>query len=322
MVRRARLRTRVPAFGARAECRDASSDAEGVGMQDPQLVERSLGRYLELLEAPAAGAKPEFEQARDALRAVVVAALAGDAPAVLANDDGELEGNLADVVARVAAVQHERVRLINPLTLGLGSPHPEWIFLGYESAYSIDEEPSFALEGCVLSTLWSADAGGIPFREHPYDLYGRIGRIAKRMRVPGHYWRKISELIEAEDGRWGDRAYLVEICAEPALAHGGAPPVAERVEFLQDLVRRAEARVLVVANRQEHSAPKEAIASAFLGVENLKPGETVTLPNGKRRVDAEFVGGPGRLVVFTRHLSNDVSHRFLAELRAQIHDRA
>ncbi len=292
-------------------------------MNIPVLVEGSLRRYREVLTTPVAGSRSTaFLRAQAGLRELVDAALEGRPLGVDTDATGGISGSVGEAVKAVASTpRQEKRNLLNPLTLGLGAPEPEWVFLGYEAAYGLEEEPNFTLEGCLLSALWRSEASHVAFRQHPYDLYKHTPALANRIRTPGHYWAKISELVEAPDRRWGTRAYLVEICAEPARTHAAAPPGNERVTFLKDLMRSSGARVLVIARRREHRELKEEIAAAFLRNDVLPTSETVSIPNGERSVDTDFIGQHGRLVVFTRHLSNDISHEFLRSLRQAIADR-
>lgn len=304
--------------------RDEESGLEDKPSDEPaDIIDRSLW-YFErhLASLRLAGRSAEFLLARQMVETVVKVARAGRLRFGASETEGTVPSELLGVVAAVSAVSPaEKEDLINPLTLGLGAPTPKWMFLGYEAAYGLEEEPNFTLEACLLSVIWKAQlANG--FHQHPYFLLRTIPEHARRLRQRGHYWNIVAQLTKATEGRWGDGAYLIEISARPARTHAGGSALSEdRIRFLLDVVRVSGAKVLVVANRDEHTAVKERLAAAFLREETLPRGESVKIRNGTLNVTTHFVAAGGRLVVFTRHLAGSIANEFLDQLHVQVERR-
>lgn len=239
---------------------------------------------------------------------------------------------LAGVRAALDAVPRaERTHLINQMAFGLGSRDASLLIVGQEHAYDPTNTASFALEAVGLTMLWLAGDRpdlatalcGRPATEHrafnlfPTDWYPN--------RPPGHTWRCVGKVVDAtHDDGWCTRAHLIEMSAHPArYQEDGKPPTPQRLKFLEGLLQRCRARVVLFHGRQ-WKREQEQLAAKYLGVRphELRLGTVAAIPSasGKSKTKIEGQAAGERCVLFSKMLNGSagMSASFIDSLRLAV----
>lgn len=183
----------------------------------------------------------------------------------------------------------EKLSLLNPFSLGLGSPTAPVIAVGTEHAYDLCSLENLVLEGYSLTALWQHDVGADvagtlaerqdwrrsplrPFHLHPTDYYPISS---------GHTWSKLARLLSltgvpaltaTTTRNLCDCAHQIELSHVPAKrVIDGSPTSKRRRDFLAEAFKTfatCGAKVVLIHGSSADESARDVVVTSFLEQSN------------------------------------------------------